>query len=158
MQQRNTLRVTPKGTHEKGATEQCGLTALSLEQAPTKLPISASKQSIMHVRLVWKGKVVSVSVSPRPDLRVHLQSFAIMVEMLHMSMVMDHEQQTLLWSSMLRPKCTRPNETVLGTRWDCQDDIAENGDSGTVRMARWSRPESNESLDSAQMIHTRTAR
>ena len=54
MQQRNTLRVTSKGTHEKGATEQCGLTALSLEQAPTKLPISASKQSIMHVRLVWE--------------------------------------------------------------------------------------------------------
>ena len=36
---------------------------------------------------------------------------------------------------MLRPKCTRPRETVLGTRWslqpDCQEDHARNGERST---------------------------
>ena len=42
----------------------------------------------MHARLVWKVKVVSVFVPRRPDLKVHSQSSAVPVEMLHMSMVM----------------------------------------------------------------------
>ena len=33
--------------------------------------------------------------------------------------------EILLWSSMLRPKCTRPRETVLGTRWSLQPDCQE---------------------------------
>ncbi len=30
--------------------------------------------------------------------------------------------QTLLWSSILRPKCPRPRETGPGTRWSLQPD------------------------------------
>ena len=61
--------------------------ALSLEQAPTgqsKQSMSASKQainqSVMHAHLVWKGKEVTGSVPPRPDLRVHSQSSAVMLK------------------------------------------------------------------------------
>ncbi len=36
----------------------------------------AINQSVMHAHLVWKGKGVTVSVPPRPDLRVQLQSSA----------------------------------------------------------------------------------
>ena len=31
----------------------------------------------MHAHLVWTGEVVSVSVPPRPDLRVHSQSSVV---------------------------------------------------------------------------------
>ena len=33
----------------------------------------AGNQSVLHAHLVWKGKVVTVFVPPRPDLRVHSQ-------------------------------------------------------------------------------------
>ena len=93
LQRRNTPRVTLKATYEGRATEQCGLTptptvcmALSLEQATGQSKdqsMSASRQSInqsvMHAHLVWKGKVVSVSVPPRPDLRVHSPSSAVVL-------------------------------------------------------------------------------
>ena len=57
-------------------------TALSLEQAPVgHLGIHVSKQainqSIMHAHPVWKGKVVTVSVPPRPDLKVHSQTLVV---------------------------------------------------------------------------------
>ena len=91
LQRRNTLRVTSKATYEGRATEQCATpsvcTALSLGQAPTgqsKQTMSASwqsiNQSIMHAHLVWKGKAVTVSVPPRPDLRVRSQSSAVMLK------------------------------------------------------------------------------
>ena len=35
---------------------------------------------LQHAHLVWKGKVVTVSVPPRPGLRVHSQSSAVMLK------------------------------------------------------------------------------
>ena len=40
----------------------------------------AINQSVMHAHLVWKREVVTVSVPPRPDLRVHSQSSAVMLK------------------------------------------------------------------------------
>ena len=34
----------------------------------------------MHAHLVWKGNEVTVSEPPRPDLRVHSQSSAVMLK------------------------------------------------------------------------------
>ena len=41
--------------------------------------MQAGNQSIMHAQPFWKGKNLSVSVLPRPDLRVHSQSSVVMV-------------------------------------------------------------------------------
>ena len=39
----------------------------------------AGNPTVVHAHLVWKNIVVSVSVPPRPDLRVHSQPLAVML-------------------------------------------------------------------------------
>ena len=64
----------------------------------------------MHAHLLWKGEVVSVSVPPRPDLSVHSQSSVVDgIEIADQEgdvSWIGSKTQTLLWSSMLRPRCT----------------------------------------------------
>ncbi len=72
--------------------------------------LCTSHKVIMHAHQVWKGKVVSVSVPPRPDLRV-----ALAIVSGNGIDVARKSEEVRLKRSMLRPECTRPGETVLGT-------------------------------------------